>query len=144
MEKKAMPAFRKTAETFTAGAKTLPQNYLISPEVFAKEQERIFSTQWLCVGHQSQLAKPGDYFVQEVVGESLIILRDQKGGVSGFYNVCRHRGTRICEEKSGQPARDAPMPSITPGRMVSTEDSSARRTWTKSRVLISSVFVTRS
>jgi len=101
MEKKATPAFRKTAETFTAGAKTLPQNHLISPEVFAKEQERIFSTQWLCVGHQSQLAKPGDYFVQEVVGESLIILRDQKRGVRGFYNVCRHRGTRICEEKSG-------------------------------------------
>jgi Rieske 2Fe-2S family protein len=101
MEEKAMPAFRKTAETFTAGAKTLPQNYLISTEVFAKEQERIFSTQWLCVGHQSQLAKPGDYFVQEVVGESLIILRDRKGGVRGFYNVCRHRGTRICEEKSG-------------------------------------------
>jgi Rieske 2Fe-2S family protein len=101
MEKKAMPAFRKTAETFTAGAKTLPQNHLISPEVFAKEQERIFSTQWLCVGHQSQLAKPGDYFVQEVVRESLIILREQKGGVRGFYNVCRHRGTRICEEKSG-------------------------------------------
>ena len=45
-----MPAFRKTAETFTSGAKTLAQRYLISPEVFAKEQERIFSTQWLCVG----------------------------------------------------------------------------------------------
>jgi len=101
MEEKAMPAFRKTAETFTAGAKTLPQNYLISPEVFAKEQKRILSTQWLCVGHQGQLAKPGDYFVQEVVGEGLIILRDRKGGARGFYNVCRHRGTRICEEKSG-------------------------------------------
>jgi len=102
METKAVPAFRKTAETFRPGARTLLQSYLISPEVFAKEQERIFSTQWLCVGHQSQLAKPGDYFVQEVVGESLIILRDQQGGVRGFYNVCRHRGTRICEEKNGQ------------------------------------------
>src|SRR5205814_7501333 len=97
-----MPAFRKTAETLTSGAKTLPQRYLVSPEVFAKEQERIFSTQWLCVGHLSQLSKPGDYFVQEVVGESLIILRDRQREVRGFYNVCRHRGTRICEEKSGQ------------------------------------------
>src|SRR5437016_6278758 len=102
MQTNVMPAFRKTADTFTAGAKTLPQRYLISPQVFAQEQERIFSRQWLCVGHQSQLAKPGAYVVQEIAGESLIILRDQKGQLRGFYNVCRHRGTRLCEEKSGQ------------------------------------------
>jgi Rieske 2Fe-2S family protein len=102
MHTKARSAFRKTEETFTAGAKTLPQRYLISSEVFAKELERIFSTQWICVGHQSQLAKAGDYFVPQVAGESLIILRDPDGAVRAFYNVCRHRGTRLCEETSGQ------------------------------------------
>ena len=102
MHTKAPPAFRKTAETFTSGARTLPQSYFISPEVFVREQERILSTQWLCIGHQSQIAKAGDYFVQDVAGESLIILRDQQGEVRGFYNVCRHRGTRLCEEKTGQ------------------------------------------
>ena len=74
----ATPAFRKTAETFVAGAKTLPQRYFVSPEVFAEEQEKIFSTHWVLVGHQSQIAKAGDYFVPEVAGESLIIVRDQK------------------------------------------------------------------
>jgi len=102
MEKKVMATFHKTAETHHEGAKTLPQRHLISPDVFGKEQERIFSTQWLCVGHQSQLAKVGDYFVQEVVGESLLMVRDPTGTVRGFYNVCRHRGTRLCEEKGGQ------------------------------------------
>ena len=46
-------------------------------------------------------ARPGDFFVQEVAGESLDLVRDQKGAVRGFYNVCRHRGTRLCEETSG-------------------------------------------
>src|SRR3954467_1796928 len=101
MEPMAMSAFRKTAESYTAGAKTLPQRYVISPEVFATEQERIFSNQWVVVGHQSQISKPGDYLVQEVAGESLIILRDQANEVRAFYNVCRHRGTRLCEDKSG-------------------------------------------
>ena len=101
MQTTATPAFRKTAETFTSGAKTLPQRYFVSPEIFAKEQEKVFSTQWVCVGHQSQLGKAGDYFVQEAAGESLIIVRDQKGKAHGFYNVCRHRGTRLCEEKNG-------------------------------------------
>ena len=84
-----------------AGAKTLPQRYFISPEIFAKERALIFSTQWVCVGHQSEIAKPGDYFVAEVAGESVIIVRDKSGEIDGFFNVCRHRGTRLCEERSG-------------------------------------------
>ena len=94
-------AFRKTAETFTAGATTLPQRYFVSPEVFAEEQAKVFATQWICVGHQSQITKAGDYFVQQVSEESLIIMRARSGEIHGFYNVCRHRGTRLCEEASG-------------------------------------------
>src|SRR6266446_2512128 len=97
MQTTVAPPFRKTTETFTAGAKTLPQRYFISPDIFAKEREAIFSTQWVCVGHQSEIAKAGDYFVREVAGESLIIVRDKGREVRGFYNVCRHRGTRLRE-----------------------------------------------
>jgi Rieske 2Fe-2S family protein len=101
MQTKATPAFRKTADIFTSGAKTLPQRYFVSPEIFAKEQELIFSTRWVLVGHQSQIAKAGDYFVQEVAGESVIVVRDQGGEAHGFYNVCRHRGTQLCEDMTG-------------------------------------------
>ncbi|MBA3881670.1 MAG: aromatic ring-hydroxylating dioxygenase subunit alpha, partial [Chthoniobacterales bacterium] len=75
--------------------------YFVSAEVFAKEQATIFSAEWVYVGHQSQIAASGDYFVQEVAGESLIVVRDQQGTIRGFYNVCRHRGTRLCEEQRG-------------------------------------------
>jgi Rieske 2Fe-2S family protein len=97
-------AFRKTTETFTAGAKSLPQRYFVSPEIFMQEQEKIFSKQWVLVGHQSQIAKAGDYFTTEVAGESLIIVRDKRGTIHGFYNVCRHRGSRLIENKNGQSA----------------------------------------
>src|SRR5436853_2487297 len=87
-------------------AKSLPQKYFVSPEVFAEEQKKIFSKQWLLVGHQSQLEKSGDFFLIEVPAppsqqgygvtkESVIVIRDQKSQVRGFYNVCRHRGTRL-------------------------------------------------
>jgi hypothetical protein len=36
-ETKAAPRFRKTIETFQADAKSLPQRYFISPEVFGQE-----------------------------------------------------------------------------------------------------------
>lgn len=81
--------------------KTLERDYFISPEIFAREQEQIFSRQWLCVGHQNDLAKPGEFFVRDVLGESVIVLRDQTKQVRAFYNVCRHRGTRLCQEPHG-------------------------------------------
>ncbi|MEY2556182.1 MAG: choline monooxygenase, partial [Verrucomicrobiota bacterium] len=85
----------------SAPAKSLPQKYFVSPEVFVDEQKKIFSKQWLLVGHQSQIPKPGDYFLTTVAEESLVIVRDQKSQVRGFYNVCRHRGTRLKEDACG-------------------------------------------
>src|SRR5204862_6244681 len=94
------PQFRKTAESFTSGAMALPQRYFVSPELFSEEQERIFSRQWLCIGHQGEISRPGDYFLREINGESLIVLRDQNSRLHAFYTVCRHRDTRLCQEKS--------------------------------------------
>src|SRR4051812_46548266 len=104
MEAKVIEAFRKSADTFDPGAKTLPQGYFVSPELFEEELEKIFARHWVLVGHQSEVAKAGDYFVREVAGESLIITRDKSEAVRGFYNVCRHRGTRLCEEERGHEA----------------------------------------
>jgi Rieske 2Fe-2S family protein len=100
---------RKTADTFAAGAKTLPQQYFASAEIFRREQDQIFAKHWLVVGHQSQIADPGDYFLVSIppssgygaTGESLIVVRDKNGEIHGFYNVCRHRGTRLKEDACG-------------------------------------------
>ena len=104
MAVKVIHAFRKTPDTFAAGATTLPQKYFVSPEVFADEQEKIFSREWILVGHQTDVSNAGDFVVVEVAGESLIIARDKNDAIRAFYNVCRHRGTRLCEEQSGHAA----------------------------------------
>jgi phenylpropionate dioxygenase-like ring-hydroxylating dioxygenase large terminal subunit len=101
MQTKAAPTFRKTTETFAVGMKSLPQRYFISPEVFAEERTKIFSKQWLLVGHQNQVTDPGDYVVQEANGESLILIRDKANQIHGFFNVCRHRGSRLIENNDG-------------------------------------------
>src|SRR5256884_1424996 len=92
---------KKTAATFAAGARSLPQRYFVSPEIFAQEQEKIFAKEWLLVGHQSQIAAAGDYIVQQVNGESLIVIRDKSGAIHAFFNVCRHRGSRLKEDSCG-------------------------------------------
>ena len=85
-----------------AGATTLPQSYFTSDEIFRREMEAIFSRRWLFAGHVSRLAEPGDFFLFEIDRESLILLRDPQGEVRGFFNVCRHRGARLCSTDHGQ------------------------------------------
>lgn len=84
-----------------AGAMTLPAEWYVGAEIFAREQERIFGREWLCVGREESIANAGDFFTVERAGESLIVTRDNLGRVHAFYNVCRHRGTRICATASG-------------------------------------------
>ena len=94
-----MAVFKKSA--VRPGAMTLPQQYYTSPEIFAGEIESIFARRWLCVGRADQIARAGDYFLAELFGESLIVVRGNDDVIRAHYNVCRHRGTRMCEEKSG-------------------------------------------
>src|SRR5262249_22327073 len=101
LPERGMATFLKANELGTAGARTMPGRNYTSPDVYALEMERIYQVRWLCVCRSSQLAKPGDFVTREVGGESLIINRDESGAVRAFYNVCRHRGTRICEVAAG-------------------------------------------
>src|SRR5688572_7043237 len=95
-----MKTFR-TADTYVPGQKTLDAKYYNSDAIFELEQEKIFKG-WMCVGHVSRIEKPGDYFVANIFNESLIIVRSKKNQILAYHNVCRHRGTRICEEKSDE------------------------------------------
>ena len=96
-----MTKFHKTASTFIKSSRTLPGKYYTSEEIFAQECDRIFTNRWLCVGREEQIPNQGDYFLQEIAGESLIVVRDSKLKIHAFYNLCRHRGTQLCTEEKG-------------------------------------------
>ncbi len=97
-----MTTFLKTTSLSTHGAVTLPQRDYLSTAVFREEQDRLFARRWLCVGREEQVARPGQYVLVEIGVESLIVVRDRSGVVRAHYNVCRHRGTRLCEESRGE------------------------------------------
>ena len=83
------------------GQRTLDARWYHSPEAFERERERIFARDWICVGRTEALVRPGDFFLADVARESLIVVKDTDGEIRAFYNVCRHRGTRMCEAQSG-------------------------------------------
>jgi glycine betaine catabolism A len=80
--------------------RTLSREHYLSPELFARERERIFCREWFCVGREEELAASGDYVVKDVAGESILVVRTKDGGLAGHYNVCRHRGSQLVPEGS--------------------------------------------
>ncbi len=73
-------------------------------DVYDQEQERVFQRCWLFLGHESQLAKPRDFFTTYMGEESVIVVRDTNGQLRAFLNTCRHRGMRVCRADRGNTA----------------------------------------
>ena len=75
---------------------TLPSFWYQREDVYALEQEHIFFKEWVCVGREEELPKAGDHRVIDVCGQSILLVRNGEGALRAFYNVCRHRGARLC------------------------------------------------
>lgn len=84
-----------------SGAKTLDGMYYTDQSIYNAETERIFLKHWLYVCRSSDIRDAGQYVLHDVEAESVIVLRDPRGAVRAFHNVCRHRGTRLCADPTG-------------------------------------------
>jgi len=73
----------------------------LSPEIFARENARIFHRLPHIVAHVSELPNPGDFVTRDSMGCPLLLTRDDSGAPRAFYNVCRHRGAKLEREEAG-------------------------------------------
>ena len=81
-------------------ASLLPARAYTDEAVAEWEARNFFLGGWICVGHVSAFAGRGDFVTAEISGESLLFVGDK-----GFYNVCRHRGSRLVTEREGTKRR---------------------------------------
>ena len=84
---------------------SLDQRFYKDESIFDLEKNHIFYDSWIFIGHESQIPNKGDYFVYKLLEEEIIVLRNKENEVKAFFNVCRHRGSRICLEESGNTSR---------------------------------------
>ena len=80
---------------------TLSSADYASLEVWEAERERIWWGDWVCIGRSTEIEQPGEYIVRDLAGESIFLVRNLKGEVRGFYNVCSHRGTKFLDDCEG-------------------------------------------
>jgi Rieske 2Fe-2S family protein len=76
---------------------TLPGRDYFDPAVYEADRTRIFHETWSCVGREEQVAEPGDYLTEELAGEGILVTRTARGELRGYFNVCRHRGTKLAD-----------------------------------------------
>ena len=76
---------------------TLPSRYYTDPDIFELEKERIFYRSWVYFCHASQIAEPGDYLADTIIDDPVFVLRDRKGELRGYHNVCQHRAHHLLE-----------------------------------------------
>ena len=90
--------------------KTLPGSAYSDPELFAREQELIFERMWFCAASSADIGKAGSFRTVQIGRESILLTRSRKGEARGYFNICRHRGAKLCTEESGEGARSFQCP----------------------------------
>jgi len=83
------------------GAETLPGPYYHDVGFHARELEILFRKMWICAGRVDDVPEPGNFVTRTIGSDNILIVRDASGAIGAFHNICRHRGTRICDEASG-------------------------------------------
>jgi phenylpropionate dioxygenase-like ring-hydroxylating dioxygenase large terminal subunit len=98
-----------------ADGRTLPFDWYSDPAVLRLERERIFRRAWQYAGRADQAAEPGAFFTCGLGGVPIVVVRDEEGALRAFLNVCRHRGSLVCEGEGRRATLQCPYHAWTYG-----------------------------
>jgi len=85
--------------------RTVSVRAFTDPDVFAREQQSVFTHSWLCLGHRSQFKTAGDFIQTRAGTRPMLLCLGDDGAYHAFVNVCSHRGARVCQLESGHTER---------------------------------------
>lgn len=80
---------------------SLEAPFYTDPGIFEQDMSLIFGRHWIYVGPEVSVPEEGDFITVEIGRSSILIVRGDDMQVNAFHNVCRHRGSRLCQEHKG-------------------------------------------
>ncbi|MEC7368024.1 MAG: aromatic ring-hydroxylating dioxygenase subunit alpha [Pseudomonadota bacterium] len=87
------------------GNHSIPGYRYTSREFFDKEWEGMWTKVWLLLGRASEIPNNGDWQMEPVGPEEILMVRQKEGGIKAFYNVCQHRGNPLVDTDKGSVLR---------------------------------------
>ena len=84
---------------------SLPQEFYLDPAIYLADIDRIWRRGWLFVGFTCQIPNQGDYVTFQLHHDSIILVRSEQDQLAAFHNLCRHRGSLICDGSQGTTKR---------------------------------------
>ena len=79
----------------TATGEALDPRLYTDPAVLQAEQRLIFEHTWQLAGHISALREAGSYITCRAGNQPVLVVRDDKGELRAYRNICRHRASRL-------------------------------------------------
>ena len=79
-------------------ANGLPSVAYTDEKFLALESDTVFAKNWAFVGFVHELVKPGDVLPIELAGKPLLLVKNIKGEIVAFHNVCRHRCLKLVDQ----------------------------------------------
>ena len=71
------------------------------PALFELELKHVFESNWVFLAHATQIPEPNDYLNIHIARQPVLIMRDSKGELGAFLNICPHKGALVCQNESG-------------------------------------------
>jgi len=75
----------------TTPRRGLPSAAYTDANFWDAERNSVFTNNWICVGFAHELKATGDAVPVTVAGHPLLLVRNAKGEIRAFHNICRHR-----------------------------------------------------
>jgi phenylpropionate dioxygenase-like ring-hydroxylating dioxygenase large terminal subunit len=98
-----------------ADGRTIPFDWYSDPAVLRLERERIFRRTWQYAGRADQVDDAGAFFTCDLGGVPVVVVRGDDGELRAFLNVCRHRGSLVCEGEGRRASLQCPYHAWTYG-----------------------------
>lgn len=105
LARRALARYRERGTDQADAPMPMPVSAYLDPERYAHEIDRCFKRLPTALAMSLELPGPGAYRAMTVLETPVLIVRGQDGKVRAFLNACRHRGSPVVHEGSGETVR---------------------------------------
>lgn len=107
-ESQSVPSVLRMNTQAQLGSESLSTDRYLSRSYHQLEKEKLWTKVWQSTCRETELAETGDFYVHDIAGHSILLMRGEDGSIKGFVNACLHRGRQL---KSGSgKSRDIKCP----------------------------------